>query len=67
VWSRGRSLEGAEDFVTPVREAFSDAGFAEVSIGSFDMEDDRTALGVVRYDGPPAPFEPTTTWFTFVG
>jgi hypothetical protein len=67
VWSRGRSLEGADDFVTPVREAFSAAGFAEVSIRSFDVEDDRTALGVVRYDRPPAPLGPRKTWFTFVG
>ncbi len=67
VWTRGRSLDGAEDFVSPVREAFSAAGFTEVSIRSFDVKDDRTALGVVRYHGPPAPFGPRETWFTFVG
>ena len=55
VWSRGRSLEGADDFVTPVRKAFSVAGFAEVCIRSFDVNADRTALGVVRFDGPPVP------------
>jgi SAM-dependent methyltransferase len=67
LWSRGRSLEGDDDFVTPVREAFAAAGFAEVSIRSFDVEDDRTALGVVRYDGPPVRLEPPERWFTFVG
>jgi hypothetical protein len=67
VWSRGRSLEGAEDFVTPVRKAFSAAGFAEVCIRTFDVEDDRTALGVVRLDGPAAPLGPRQIWFTFVG
>lgn len=67
VWTRGRSLDGAEDFVSPVREAFSAAGFTEVSIRSFDVKDDRTALGVVSYDGPPAPFGPRETWFTFAG
>jgi hypothetical protein len=67
VWSRGRSLEGADDFVTPVREAFSAAGFAEVCIRTFDVEDDRTTLGVVRLDGPPAPLGPRQIWFTFEG
>lgn len=67
VWSRGRSLEGAEDFVTPVREAISAAGFAEVSIRSFDVNDDRTALGVARFEGPPVPLGPSGRWFTFVG
>jgi hypothetical protein len=67
LWSRGRSLEGADDFVTPVRRAFSAAGFAEVCLRSFDVEDDRTALGVVRLDGPPAPLGSRETWFTFVG
>ncbi len=67
VWSRGRSLEGADDFATPVREAFSAAGFAEVSIRAFDVDDGRTALGVVRYAGPPVPLGPRETWFTFVG
>ncbi|CAA9321495.1 MAG: hypothetical protein AVDCRST_MAG29-344 [uncultured Nocardioidaceae bacterium] len=67
VWSRGRSLENADDFVTPVRTAFSAAGFAEMSIRSFDVEDDRTALGVVRFDGQPVPLGPLERWFTFVG
>jgi hypothetical protein len=67
VWSRGRSLAGADDFVTPVRRAFSTAGFAEVGIRSFDVEDDHTALGVVRYHGPMVPLGSTETWFTFVG
>src|SRR3954451_21273450 len=67
LWSRGRSLEGADDFVTPVRRAFSAAGFAEVCIRSFDVEDDHRALGVVRFDGPPVPLGPRETWFTFVG
>jgi hypothetical protein len=68
VWSRGRSLEGADDFITPVREAFSAAGFTEMCIRSFDVgDDDRTALGVVRLDGPPVPLRPRELWFTFVG
>ena len=67
VWSRGRSVEGADDVVTPVREAFSAAGFAEVSMRSFDVEDDGTALGVLRYDGPPVPLGVGERWFTFVG
>ncbi len=67
LWSRGRSLEGADDFVTPVREAFAAAGFTEVSIRSFDVHDDRTALGVVRFDGEPMPLGPRQTWFTFQG
>jgi hypothetical protein len=67
LWSRGRSMEGADDFVTPVRQAFSAAGFTEVSIRSVDVEDDRTTLGVVRFDGPPEPLGPRQTWFTFVG
>jgi hypothetical protein len=67
LWSRGRSLEGTDDFVTPVREAFTAAGFTEVSIRSFDVDDDRTALGVVRFDGPPEPLGPGQRWFTFVG
>jgi hypothetical protein len=53
--------------VTPVREAFAAAGFAEVSLRTFDVEDDRTALGVARFDGPPAPLGPQELWFTFVG
>jgi hypothetical protein len=67
LWSRGRSLEGADDVVTPVRTAFTTAGFSEVSIRSFDVEDDHTALGVVRFDGPVVPLGPRQTWFTFVG
>ena len=67
LWSRGRSLEGTEDFVTPVREAFSVAGFIEVCIRSFDVGDDRTALGVVRFGAAPAPLVPRQTWFTFMG
>ena len=67
VWSRGRSLEGTDDFVTPVREAFSAAGFAEVSIRPFGVEDDRTTLGVVRFDGTPVELRPDERWFTFVG
>src|SRR3954452_10111832 len=67
LWSRGRSLEGADDFVTPVRRAFSAAGFAELSTRSFDVEDDHTALGVVRFDGPSVPLGRRETWFTFVG
>jgi hypothetical protein len=67
VWSRGRSLDGTDDFVTPVQEAFVGAGFSEVGIRSFDVEDDRTALGVVRFHGPPVPPGPEERWFTFVG
>jgi hypothetical protein len=67
VWSRGRSLGGIDDFVTPVREAFTAAGFAEVSLRAFDVADDRTAIGVARYDGPPVLRGPRETWFTFVG
>lgn len=67
LWSRGRSLEGADDFVTPVREAFAAAGFTEVSIRSFDVQDDRTALSVVRFDRAPMPLGPRQRWFTFVG
>jgi len=67
VWSRGRSLESTDDFVTPVREAFATAGFAEVSTRSIDEKEDRAALGVVRFDGPPAPLGPTERWFTFRG
>src|SRR4051794_25150326 len=61
VWSRGHSLDGADDFVTPVRRAFSAAGLAEVGIRSFDVADDHTALGVVRFDGPPAQLGPRRT------
>jgi SAM-dependent methyltransferase len=67
LWSRGRSVEGTDDFVTPVRTAFSAAGFAEVSIRAFGVEDDRTTLGVVRLDGPSLPLDPRATWFTFMG
>ncbi len=70
VWSRGRSLDGVDDvddFVAPVREAFADGGFSEVSLTPFDAEDDRTALSVVRFDGIPVPLGPTRRWFTFVG
>jgi SAM-dependent methyltransferase len=70
VWSRGRSADGADgadDYVTPVREALTAAGFAEVSLTPFDVDDDRTALGVVRYDGPAVPLERGARWFTFVG
>ncbi len=67
LWSRGRGLEGADDFVTPVREAFAAAGFTEVSIRSFDVQDDRTALSVVRFDRAPMPLGPRQRWFTFVG
>ncbi len=67
LWSRGRSLDGAGDFVAPVRAAFADAAFTEVSIRSFDAEDDRTALGVVRFDGPQVPVRPGQRWFTFLG
>jgi hypothetical protein len=67
VWSRGRSREGADDFVLPVRNALSAVGFTEVSIRSFDVEDDHTALGVVRFDGSPVPLGRPETWFTLVG
>jgi hypothetical protein len=60
-------VEGTDDFVTPVRTAFSAAGFAEVSIRAFGVEDDRTTLGVVRLDGPSLPLDPRATWFTFMG
>ena len=50
-----------------MREAFDTAGFTEVSIRSFDVQDDGTALGVVRYDGVPMPLGPRRTWFTFGG
>lgn len=66
VWTRGRSLDGATDFVTPVRDGLAAAGFIEKSIGSFDDRDDPAVVGVVRYDGPPAPLGPATTWFTFL-
>ncbi len=67
VWSRGRSVDGTDDYVTPVREAFATAGFGEVSLTPFDVADDHTALGVVRYDGPAVPLVPGALWFTFVG
>jgi hypothetical protein len=67
LWSRGRSLEGVDDFVTPVRTAFCSSGFVEMGIQRFDVEDDRTVLGVVRFDGPPVQVGPRETWFTFVG
>lgn len=66
VWTRGRSLDGATEFVTPVRDGLAAAGFTEKSIGSFDDRDDPAAVGVVRYDGPPTPLGPATTWFTFL-
>ena len=67
VWSRGRSVDGTDDYVTPVREALAAAGFGEVSLTPFDVGDDHTALGVVRYDGPAVPLAPGALWFTFVG
>ncbi len=67
VWSRGRSTDGTADYVRPVREAFAAAGFAEVSLTPFDVDDDHTALGVVRYDGPAVPLGRGAQWFTFVG
>lgn len=53
--------------MTPVRAAFAAAGFTEVSLRSFDVRDDRTALGVVRFEGPPMPLAPSDRWFTFAG
>jgi hypothetical protein len=38
-----------------------------VCIRSFDVEDDRTALVVVRFDGSPVPLGPEEMWLTFVG
>lgn len=68
VWSRGRSVdEHVTDYVTPVRDALTAAGFTELSLTPFDVDDDHTALGVVRYDGPPVPLQRGATWFTFVG
>ncbi len=67
VWSRGRSVDGTLDVVTPVREALAAAGFGEVSVTPFDVGDDCTALGVVRYDGPAVALERGVPWFTFVG
>jgi hypothetical protein len=46
--------------------AFVAAGFAEVCTRSFDVEDDRTSLGVVRFNGPVS-FGPRQICFTFVG
>ncbi len=43
-------------------------GFTEVSRRRpFDVADDHTTLGVVRYDGPAVPLERGARWFTFVG
>jgi hypothetical protein len=67
VWSRGRSLEGLDDFVTPVRQLFSAAGFTEMELRSFDVDDLRATLGVVRYHGAPVPLGSEDQWFTFVG
>ena len=67
LWSRGRSLDGIDDFVTPVRDALTAAGFTEIGIQPFDPEVDLASLGVVRYDGPPVPLDPRNRWFTFVG
>jgi hypothetical protein len=45
VWTRMRSLDGAADFVTPVREGLATAGFTEKNIGALDDRDDPAAVG----------------------
>ncbi len=63
VWTRGRGgTLGDRD--AEVRAAFRAAGFTELEHATHERGH-RPAVGVVRYDGPPVPLEPGTTWFTF--
>ncbi|MGL5929405.1 MAG: hypothetical protein ACRCY8_10745 [Dermatophilaceae bacterium] len=67
IWSRGRSLHGADDFIAPVRRLFAAAGFSERETLPFDVDEARATLGVVRYDGPPVPLLARHQWFRFAG
>ena len=65
IWSRGR--RDNDD----IRSWFAEAGFTEVDYASLASAADRadrsvTALGVVRYDGPPQPLIPGQRLFTFL-
>jgi hypothetical protein len=70
VWTRGLSGHARND---EVRAAFADAGFVELDYREFgdpaagsDPGRTRTAVGVVRFDGDPAPLEPGRRLFTFI-
>jgi hypothetical protein len=60
VWTRHR-LE--PDLTPAVRRWFGEAGFTEVSFHA--PEDFLFGIGVARYDGEPAPFDPGRHLFTF--
>jgi hypothetical protein len=61
LWSRGRD---GGDMNATIRAWFAVAGFGEIAYETF-AADGGPAVGVVRYDGPPVPFEPGRQLFTF--
>lgn len=63
IWSRGRGGELA-DRNDAVRSEFRAAGFTELDHATLDRGS-KPAVGVVRYDGPPARLVPGRRWFTF--
>ena len=63
LWSR--STDGS-DRNDEVRARLADAGFTELDYATSGGDDDDTALGVVRYDGPPVAWRPGQPLFSFV-
>jgi hypothetical protein len=70
IWTRGLSGDARND---EVRRGFTAAGFTELDYREFeDVEDGsdpdltRTAVGVARLAGDPAPLEPGRRLFTFI-
>lgn len=61
VWSRGRDRDDVND---QVRSQFQDAGFAELDYAELNRES-KSALGAVRYQGPPVELVPNQRLFTF--
>lgn len=63
IWSRGRGEEFA-DRNDAIRAWFRAAGFTELGYTTLD-QGSKPAVGIVRYDGPPAALMPGHRWFTF--
>jgi hypothetical protein len=64
VWTRAVTAGRDND---DLRRAFAAAGFNEVGYWEFDAaeDEDRPAVGVVRFTGTPAPLQPGRRLFTF--
>ena len=63
IWTSGRGAE-LTDRNDAVRSSFRAAGFTELGYSTLERGG-KPAVGVVRYDGPPAGLVPGRRWFTF--